>query len=114
MNTVFIVSVVPKETIKKFTTSKIKIVVDKTELKKNVLKTTVTLVNPETKKTVIIKNVKITQIVNEKPVGEGPDMKTTVYPGLRPTVTLKVVVEVPNVGSRTKEIIMPVKNGSKF
>ena len=87
---------------------------DKTELKKNILKTIVTLVNPETKKTITIKNVKIKQIVNERPVGKGPEMKTEVSPGLRPTVTLKVIVEVPNVGSRTKEIIMPVKNGSEY
>ena len=109
-----IFAVVPKETIKKFTTSVIKVVVDKSELKKNVLKTTVTLVNPETKKTITIKNIKITQLVNEKPVGKGPNVKTEVSPGERPTVVLKVVVEVPNVGSRTKEIIMPVKNGSEY
>ena len=107
-------AVVSKETIRKFTTSVITVVVDKSELKKNVLKTTVTLVNPETKKTVTIKNVKITQLVNEKPVGKGPNVKTKVSPGERPTVTLKVVVEVPHVGSRTKEVIMPVKNGSEY
>ena len=82
-------------------------------MKKNILKTTVTLVNPETKKPITIKNVKITQLVNEKPVGKGPNVEKRVNPDVNPTVNLKVIVTVPNVGSRTKEIVMPVKNGSE-
>lgn len=106
-------SVVSKETIQKFTTSKIKIHIDKTELKKNVLKTTVTLINPVTHKKIVIPNVKVTQLVNNSPVSKKPSMKTPVYPGDKTMVTLKVVVEVPHVGSKTKEIVMPVKNDSK-
>lgn len=107
------IPVVPKETIKKFTTSKIKIHIDKTELKKNILKTTVTMERPDTHKTVVIPNLKISQLINEVPISNKPEMKTPVYPGDNRVVTLKIVAEVPHVGSKTKEIVMPVKNGSK-
>ena len=99
--------------IQKFTTSVIKVIIDKDQLKKNVLTTKVTMVNPVTQKVVEIKNLKITQFINESPVGKGPEIKTPVYAGDLQTVILKIVAEVPHVGSKTKEIVMPVKNGSK-
>ena len=109
-----IVAVVSKETIKKFVNSKITVIIDKKTLKENIMKTTVILKDKNTNKPITIKNVKVIQIINNRPVGKGPEMKTPVYPeGLR-SVTLKVVVQVPNVGSRTKEIVMPVKNGSEL
>lgn len=105
---------VPKETVKKFQTSIIKVDIDKPSLKKNILKTKVTLVNKVTHKVVHIKNLKITQLLNDSPIGKGPTLEKPVYPGDRQTVKLKVIVEVPNLGSRTKEILMPVKNGSEY
>ena len=105
---------ISKETIQKFTTSVIKVNIDKPELKKNILKTTVTMERPDTHGKIVIPNMKVTQLINNIPVGKKPNMETPVFPGDREIVTLKIVVEVPNVGSKTKEIIMPVKDGSKF
>lgn len=68
---------------------------------------------PDTHKTVVIPNLKISQLINEVPISNKPEMKTPVYPGDKRVVTLKIVAEVPHVGSKTKEIVMPVKNGSK-
>lgn len=106
---------ISKKTVRKFTTSVIKIHIDKPELKKTpqVLQTRVTLVHPVTHKVVVIPNIKVQQLVNNVIVGQGPNVRTPVYPGGRSTVTLKVIVTVPNVGSRTKEIVMPVQNGSE-
>ena len=107
-------SVISKETIQKFTTSVIKVHIEKPDLKKNILNTKVTLERPDTHKKIVIPNIKVTQLINNIPVGKKPEMKTPVYPGDRETVDLRIIVEVPHVGSKTKEIIMPVKDGSKF
>ena len=88
--------------------------IDKPDLKKNILNTKVTLVSPVTQKPIEIPNVKVTQLINNLPMGKKPEMKTPVHPGDREMVVLKIIVEVPHVGSKTKEIVMPVRDGSKF
>lgn len=104
---------VPKETIKKFQTSVINVVIDKPSLKQNILKTKVTLINKVTHQVVNIKNLQITQSVNNKPVGKGPEMTTKLQPSTMTTVILRVTATVPNVGSRTKDIVMPIQNNSE-
>lgn len=71
------------------------------------------MVNKVTGKPVTIPNLKVTQLINNVPVGKSPNMKTPVQPDGREQVVLKVVVTVPHLGSNTKEIVMPVKNDSK-
>lgn len=104
------ISVVPKGAVEKFMKSKITINLDKKQMPNNVLKGKVTFETPDHK---TIRNTIIKHFVNDKPAGEGPVINVPVIPKTN-SVVLRVVVKVPNVGSKTKIIVLPVKNGKIF
>lgn len=94
-----------------FMRSKVLIRIDTQQLPNNRINAVVVFKPPNSPDR--ITNLKITQIVNGRPVGQGPNIDHQVIPtGLR-QVVLRVVVSVPNLGSKTKTIFIPVINGSK-
>lgn len=97
------------ELTKVFKKSVIKITIDEEKLPKNIVDAKTTFETPDGKK---VPNAVIKYIINGKPVKptDGHNVHTKVTP-TSSTVTVRVTVEVPKVGSKSKTVYIPVEKG---